>query len=81
MVPDRLKLAEKGKRLGFPLHDGALCVGHLSRPEPRVVELVHAVRTLLAHPECLALAVEALGAEELPILGRALLRRVEAEAL
>ncbi|MFP3941838.1 MAG: hypothetical protein ACLF0P_16205 [Thermoanaerobaculia bacterium] len=79
-VPNRLRLAEKAKRLGFPLHDGAACVGHLARPEPRVVELVHAVRSLLTHPECLALAVECLDAEELPILGRALMRRVQAGA-
>lgn len=79
-VPNRLRLAEKAKRLGFPLHDGSACVGHLARREPRVVELIHAVRTLLTHPECLALAVEALDAEELPIVGRALMRRVEAGA-
>jgi hypothetical protein len=47
-VPNRLRLAEKGKRLGYPIHDGAVCVGHLARPEPRVVELLHAIRTLLA---------------------------------
>lgn len=79
-VPNRLRLAEKGRRLGYPIHDGAVCVGHLARPEPRVVELLHAIRTLLAHPECLALAVESLGAEELPLLGRALMRRVEGAA-
>jgi hypothetical protein len=43
-VPNRLRLAETGKRLGYPIHDGAVCVGHLARPELRVVELLHAIR-------------------------------------
>jgi hypothetical protein len=77
-VPNPLRLAETGKCLGYPIHDGAVCVGHLVRPEPRVVEQLLALRTVLHHPECLALAVGCLDAEELPILGRALMRRVAA---
>lgn len=34
--------------------------------------------TLLHHPESLAFAVESLDSEDLPILGRALMRRIEA---
>jgi hypothetical protein len=84
-APHHLRLGDKGKRLGFPIHDGNLCVGHLSRPEPRIIDQLHTVRTLMHHPESpafavesLAFAVESLGCEDLPILGRALMRRIEA---
>ena len=76
-VPNHLRLGEKSKRLGFPIHDGDLCVGHLSRPDPRIIDQLHTVRTLMPHPESLAFAVESLGSEDLPILGRALMRRIE----
>ncbi len=75
-VPNRLALGEKAKRLGTPVHDGRLCVAHLARPEPRIVEHLHVARALLAAPESFALAVEALGREEIPVLGRALARRL-----
>ncbi len=72
----RLTLGEKARRLGTPVHDGRLCVAHLARPEPRIVEHLHVARALLAAPESFALAVEALGREEIPVLGRALARRL-----
>lgn len=77
-TPDRIRLGDHAKRLGVPLHDGDVCFGHLARPEPRLAHYLHAVRTLLRHPESLALAVQSLGSEELAILGRALMRRMEA---
>ena len=73
-MPNHLCLGEKAKRLGVPVHDGARCVGHLARPEPRIVEHLHVIRTLVARPESFALAVEAAGREEIPVLGRALAR-------
>jgi hypothetical protein len=78
-APNRIRLGDTAKCLGFPLHDGDVCFGHLARPEPRLAELLHAVRTVLRHPECLALAVQSLGSEELAVLGRALMRRIETE--
>jgi hypothetical protein len=77
-APNHLTLGEREKRLGFPVHDAARCLGHLARAEPRIVEHLHVARSLLARPESLALAVEALGREEIPVLGRALMRRVGA---
>lgn len=74
---NHLTLGEKAKRLGIPIHDGALCLGHLSRPEPRIVDHLHIARTLITHPASFALAVHALGPEEIPILGRALMRRLQ----
>ncbi len=76
-VPNHLAIGEKAKRLGVPLHDGGRCVGHLARHEPRIAEHLHVVRTLVARPESFALAVEAAGREEIPVLGRALARRLE----
>lgn len=72
----RLTLGEKARRLGTPVHDGRLCVAHLARPEPRIIEHLHVARELLAAPESFALAVEALGREEIPVLGRVLARRL-----
>ncbi|MFP3941023.1 MAG: hypothetical protein ACLF0P_12000 [Thermoanaerobaculia bacterium] len=79
-APSRIRLGEKAKRLGFPVHDGDVCIGHLAAGagrEPRIAEQLHAVRTVLRHPECLALPVQSLGGEALPVLGRALMRRIE----
>jgi len=73
---NHLTLGEKAKLLGIPIHDGALCLGHLSRPEPRIVEHLHIARTLVTNPGSFALAVQALGPEQIPILGRALMRRM-----
>jgi hypothetical protein len=64
------------RRLGFPLHDGTVHLGHLSRPEEDLLPYLHAVRCLVANPDALALALEALGPELPPILGRALMRRL-----
>jgi hypothetical protein len=75
-VPNHLSLGDTEKRLGHPIHDGARCLGHLSRSEPRIVEHLHIARTLAARPEALALAIEALGPEEIPVLGRALMQRI-----
>lgn len=74
--PNRLVLGERGRRLGFPVHDGQACIGHLARPEPAVLEMLRASRVLVGFPEHLALAVSSLGAEELAILGRAIQRRL-----
>ncbi len=75
-APNRLVLGERGRRLGFPVHDGQVCIGHLARPEPAVLEMLRASRVLVGFPEHLALAVSSLGAEELAILGRAIERRL-----
>jgi hypothetical protein len=64
------------RRLGCPLHDGSVHLGHLSRPEEDLLPLLHAVRSLAAAPEALALVVESLGPEVATLVGRALLRRV-----
>lgn len=64
------------RRLGFPVHDGTTHLGHLSRPEENLLPYLHAVRSLVANPEALALVLEALGPELPPILGRILARRV-----
>lgn len=83
------RLSDCPKRLGFPLHEGHVHVGHLSRLgegsaawERRAALLghLHLARYLTANPEALALLLEAAGPEALPILGPALARRVE-EAL
>ncbi len=75
-APNRLVLGGRGRRLGFPVHDGQVCIGHLARPEPAVLEMLRASRVLVGFPEHLALAVSSLGAEELAILGRAIQRRM-----
>ena len=75
-APNRLVLGERSRRLGFPVHDGQVCIGHLARSEPAVLEMLRASRVLVGFPECLALAVSSLGAEELAALGRAIQRRM-----
>lgn len=72
------------RRHGFPLHDGRTFLGHLTPQlclgeageEAALLGYLHALRTLAASPEALSLLVEALDPEVLPILGRALMRRV-----
>jgi hypothetical protein len=80
-------LAEKPKRLGYALHVHRHHVGHVSRlGEGRAAAArravltshLHLARHLVADPEALALLLEAAGPEALPVLGRALARRVEA---
>lgn len=77
-VPNHLSLGETAKRLGYPVHDGAECLGHLSRPEPRIVEHLHIARALIGRADALAMAIEGLEPDEIPVLGRALLRRIVA---
>lgn len=76
--PDHLHLGRHRKRLGVPLHDGETFLGHLARPEPGLLPLLHAVRTLQAQPDGLALVLESLGPEGLALVGRLLSRRVDA---
>lgn len=75
-TPNRLSIGEKPKRLGLAIHDGSLCVGHLSRPEGQIVDHLHVARTLVGNADSFALAVAALGREEIPIFGRALMGRI-----
>jgi hypothetical protein len=81
-APTPYRLKDKPKRLGYPLHDHDRHVGHVQRLEPErraaVLSHLHLARYLAAHPDALALLLEAVGAEALPVLGRALGRRVEA---
>jgi hypothetical protein len=81
-APSPYRLKDKPTRLGIPLHCHRRHVGHVCRlsPERREVLLthLHLVRHLAADPDALALVLEAAGPEALPVLGRALARRVEA---
>ena len=71
-------------RHGHPLHDGRTFLGHLTpklcpgkvEEEAGLLAALHTLRTLAADPDALSLLVEALDPEVLPILGRALMRRV-----
>jgi hypothetical protein len=73
------------RRYGPPLHDGRPFLGHLTpklcpgkaEEEAGLLNHLHALRTLAATPEALSLLVQALDPETLPILGRALMRRVQ----
>ncbi len=83
-TPNRLTLkrtpvrrSPKKARLGYPLHDGGIHLGHLARPDEELLPYLHAVACLAANPEAMALALESLGPEVSPILGRALMRRLE----
>ncbi len=73
---DRVRSPAIRRRMGFPLHDGTVHLGHLARPEADLLPYLHAVRCLVANPDAMALAHEALGPELPPILGRLLMRRV-----
>ncbi len=72
------------RRHGHTLHDGRTFLGHLTpklcpgeaEQRPGLLAHLHTLRTLAATPEALSLLVEALDPEILPILGRALMRRV-----
>lgn len=87
-TPTPYRLKDKPKRLGYPLHDRGRHVGHLCQMGgPRSAELretlldyLHVARHLAANPHALALLLEAVGPEALPVLGRVLARRIE-EAL
>ena len=75
--PCDLHLGEPRKRPGVTLHDGRTFLGHLARPEPQVLPLLRATRSLATRPEALAQVIESLGPEDLALLGRALARRLE----
>lgn len=81
-APTPYRLKDKAKRLGTPLHDHDRHVGHVRRLEPArraaMLSHLHLARYLAAHPDALALLLEAVGPEALPVLGRTLARRVEA---
>ncbi len=70
----------------FTLHRARRFLGHLSRgvgglsPERRQALVMHLelARYLAANPGALALILESAGPEALPVLGRALARRIEA---
>jgi hypothetical protein len=80
--PYRLK--DRAKRLGYPLHCHHRHVGHVGKlaQERRQALLshLHLARYLATHPHALALLLESVGPEALPVLGRVLARRIE-EAL
>jgi hypothetical protein len=76
--PDHIHMGRHRHRLGVPLHDGETFLGHLARPEPRLLPVLHALRSLQAQPEGLALLLESLGPEGLALVGRLLSRRVDA---
>jgi GAF domain-containing protein len=81
-APCPYRLKDKAKRLGYPLHAHDRHVGHLCilAPERRhaVLSHLHVARYLVANPDALALLLEAAGPEALPVLGRALVRRIDA---
>ena len=76
------------RKIGVPLHEGRGFLGHLTprllpgaaEEEEGLLAGIHAVRSLAANPQALALLLESLGPEVLPILGRELMRRVCAKA-
>ena len=71
---------------GVGLHDGRRFLGHLAPAAGRLPdERRHTLEThldlaryLATHPHALAMLLESVGPEALPLLGRALARRVEA---
>lgn len=74
---NHLHLGRHRKRLGVPLHDGRTFLGHLARPEPELLPLLHALQSLRGDPDALAQVLESLGPEGLALLGRTLARRVD----
>lgn len=74
---NHLRLGRHRKRLGVPLHDGKAFLGHLARPEPELLPLLHALQSLQGNPDALAQVLESLGPEGLALLGRTLARRVD----
>jgi hypothetical protein len=85
-APSPFRLKDKPKRLGYPLHDHGRHVGHLcwrggrlsGKRRERFLTHLHVARHLATSPHALALLLEAVGPEALPLLGRALARRIEA---
>jgi len=83
-APSPYRLKDKPKDLGYPLHCHRRHVGHVGRladaRREALLTHLHVARYLATHPHALALLLESAGPEALPILGRALARRIE-EAL
>jgi hypothetical protein len=83
-APSPYHLKDRPKSLGWPLHCCDRHVGHVGRlAECRRRALLghlHVARYLATHPHALALLLESVGPEALPLLGRVLARRIE-EAL
>lgn len=80
-------LSDHPKRLGYPLHAFNRHIGHLSRlgqgeaaaqHRDAFLSHLHLARHFVTHPEALAHLLEAAGPEALPVLGRALARRIDA---
>jgi hypothetical protein len=84
-TPSPFRLKDKPKRLGYPIHDRGRHVGHLcqmsgklaARRRATFLSHLHVARHLAASPHALALLLEAVGPEALPLLGRVLARRIE----
>lgn len=80
------RLGTNRRPRGYSLHAGRRFVGHVAPAAGRLSpERRHAVeshldlaRYLASHPHALALILESVGPEALPVLGRALARGVEA---
>jgi hypothetical protein len=86
-APRLYHLGSRPKAHGcYALHRSRRFVGHLARgverlsPERRRTLMTHLdlARYLACHPRALALILESVGPEALPVLGRALARRIEA---
>jgi len=81
-APSPFRLKDKPKRLGYPLHDHGRHVGHVAclsaQRRATLLSHLHVARHLAASPHALALLLEAVGPEALPVLGRVLARRIEA---
>jgi hypothetical protein len=80
-APSPYRLKDRPKRFGYPLHCHDRHVGHVGRlAEQRrraLLTHLHVARYLATNPHALALLLESVGPEALPILGRALARRIE----
>jgi hypothetical protein len=76
-VPNHVTVAERGKRLGLPVHDGRAHLGHVARRQEHLPRDLHVARHLATHPDALVLLAEALDYETLVLFGRALMRRLE----
>jgi hypothetical protein len=83
-APSPYQLKDRPKALGWPLHCCDRHVGHVGRlageRRKALLHHLHLARYLATHPLALALLLESVGPEALPVLGRALARRIE-EAL
>jgi hypothetical protein len=84
-TPNHVQVAQRSKRLGLPVHDGKVHLGHLApasssgsdRLREHLPRDLHVARHLATHPDALVLLAEALDYETLVLFGRALMRRLE----